>query len=219
MVEVKFCGLTRAADALAAAELGAGYTGVIFAGGPRCLTLDQALHVLPAGVDPKKVGVFGGKPPEEIARAAEILALDVVQLHADPDASAVEALRRLFGGRIWAAVRCAGDKLPDGVDGLFAAADAVLLDARVAGAMGGTGTALPWSALARAVERARGSAGRLVLAGGLTPENVGTAIRQMAPDVVDVSSGVEQSPGVKDHARMRQFVAAAHAGGGEIPNA
>jgi phosphoribosylanthranilate isomerase len=135
----------------------------------------------------------------------------VVQLHDDPTPGYVERLRGHFKGEIWATVRTATEELPGGVEGLtalFAAADAVLLDARVAGALGGTGKTLPWDALAGAVERARGATGRLVLAGGLTPENVAHAAAVLAPDIVDVSSGVERSPGVKDHARMEAFVAA-----------
>jgi phosphoribosylanthranilate isomerase len=208
VVDVKFCGLTRAEDAQAAVALGAAYCGVIFAGGPRQLTVDRALLVLPSGI--KRAAVFGDESPEAIGDSAARLGLDVVQLHADPTPATVEAVRRRFGGMVWAVVRCEGE-LPEGTGALFDVADAVLLDAKVAGAMGGTGTALPWAALARAVERARGG-GRLVLAGGLTPENVGVAIQALSPDVVDVSSGVERAPGVKDQERMRRFVAAAHRG-------
>jgi phosphoribosylanthranilate isomerase len=83
----------------------------------------------------------------------------------------------------------------------------VLLDPRVDGALGGTGATLDWDALADAVAAVRGAV-PLVLAGGLTPENVARAVSTLAPDVVDVSSGVESAPGVKDPARMAAFVAA-----------
>jgi phosphoribosylanthranilate isomerase len=210
VADVKFCGLTRAEDARAAVALGAAYCGVIFAGGPRQLTVDQALAVLPTGTTVKRAAVFGDESPEAIADSAARLRLDVVQLHADPTPATIEAVRRRFGGAIWATVRCVGE-LPAGAGALFEVADAVLLDAKVAGAMGGTGTVLPWGALARTVEAARGGGG-LVLAGGLTPENVGAAIQELNPDVVDVSSGVERAPGIKDQERMRRFVAAAHRG-------
>jgi phosphoribosylanthranilate isomerase len=131
----------------------------------------------------------------------------VVQLHADPTAEAVDAVRRRYGGLVWAVLRTTGAELPERAASLFGAADAVLLDAQVAGALGGTGHTLPWVALRGAVDRARG-AGTLVLAGGLTPSNVAAAIAALAPDVVDVSSGVEQEPGVKDHSRMRAFAEA-----------
>jgi phosphoribosylanthranilate isomerase len=208
---VKFCGLTRRHDADYAARLGADYCGVIFVvGGPRRVTVSHAAEILPPGVT--RVGVFGIRPREEIASIAASLALDVVQLHADPTVADVERVRAYFGGAVWAAIRAAGADLPPRAADLFAAADAVLLEAHVRGALGGTGTALPWAAIAPAVERARGATGRLVLAGGLNPDNVAGAIGILSPDVVDVSSGVERSPGVKDHARMQAFAAAAHLG-------
>ena len=133
--------------------------------------------------------------------------LDVVQLHADPTAEAVAELRRRYDGLVWAVLRTSGTLASDRAAELFAVADAVLLDAQVAGALGGTGHTLDWPALRAAVDRARGG-GTLVLAGGLTPVNVAAAIAALAPDVVDVSSGVERSPGVKDHSRMRAFAQA-----------
>jgi len=97
---------------------------------------------------------------------------------------------------------------------VFRAADAVVLDARVPGRLGGTGVALEWARLRDAVDRLR--EGRvLVLAGGLTPDNVAAAADVLAPDVVDVSSGVERAPGIKDHARMCAFAAAARPRGAE----
>ena len=100
-----------------------------------------------------------------------------------------------------------GGEIPAGLDELFDAAEAVVLDARVAGTLGGSGQPLDWAQLAPGVARVR--RGRaLVLAGGLRPDNVGEAIAALAPDVVDVSSGVECAPGIKDHALMRAFQAA-----------
>jgi len=132
----------------------------------------------------------------------------VIQLHGDPRAADVRAMRKRFGGRVWAVARADGSLLPDWTEELFHEADAVLLDARVKGRMGGTGVALEWGALADAVTALRGRT-PVVLAGGLKPENVAEAVRLLAPDVVDVSSGVESSPGIKDHARMRAFFDAA----------
>jgi phosphoribosylanthranilate isomerase len=207
VTEIKFCGLTRRQDADYAAALGARYCGVIFASGPRLVSPEHAVEILPLTV--ARVGVFGAQPVEEIAGLAAAVALDVIQLHEDPTVDTVEALRPLFGGAIWAAVRTANHALPESAAALFAAADAVLLDAWVAGALGGTGTTLPWDNLAAAIEQARGATGRLVLAGGLTADNVARAVSALSPDVVDVSSGVERAPGIKDHARMAAFAAAA----------
>jgi phosphoribosylanthranilate isomerase len=208
VTRVKYCGLTRAADAAVAGEIGASYVGAIFAGGPRAVQPAAARDVLAAaGAGVRRVGVFADQPPEVVAAVAREAQLDVVQLHADPTADTVDAVRRRYGGLVWAVLRPTGDDLPDRAPALFAVADAVLLDAQVPGALGGTGQTLPWAALRDAVDRARG-AGTLVLAGGLTPTNVGAAIAALAPDVVDVSSGVEHEPGVKDHSRMRAFAEA-----------
>jgi phosphoribosylanthranilate isomerase len=108
-------------------------------------------------------------------------------------------------------VRCEAGRLPAGAAALWSAADGLLLDAHVPGKLGGTGTALPWRAMAAGLRELRAVAGarsRLVLAGGLTPDNVGEAILVLHPDVVDVSSGVERAPGIKDHDRMHAFAEA-----------
>lgn len=212
--DVKFCGLTRPADAAHAVALGAAYTGVIFAGGPRQLDAERARLVLAeVGPGARRVGVFAARPASEIATIARELELHAVQLHGDSSPAAIEAARAETGCEVWAVVRVRGAELPASASAAFVAADAVVLDALVDGASGGTGVSFDWSKGAAAVERAR-SAGRarLVLAGGLRPDNVARAIELLAPDVVDVSSGVESSPGIKDHARMRAFTEAVREG-------
>jgi phosphoribosylanthranilate isomerase len=216
--ELKFCGLTREEDAALAAALGARYLGVIFAGGPRALDPSRAAAVLDAGATasaPGRVGVFARQGASEIASTAAAARLDVVQLHADPNPDDVRAVRARFGGLVWAVIRTASTELPEDAEGLFREADAVVLDARSAGGLGGTGIPLDWAALAPAVARVRGGT-PLVLAGGLTDANLGQAIRALQPDVVDVSSGVERAPGIKDPARMRAFAAAARAGAQDV---
>ncbi len=207
MVDVKFCGMTRAADARDAVEAGAAYVGVVFAGGPRAQTPESAaaiLAVVPAGVG--RVGVFSPGDPSAIARQAETLGLAVVQLHGDPTAADVAALKRVWNGAIWASLRVSESRLPTRAGELFASADGVLLEPRVEGKLGGTGVALAWRAVADAVASVRGAGrSRLVLAGGLRPENVAEAVRTLRPDVVDVSSGIEVRLGIKDPARMRAF--------------
>lgn len=207
MVEVKFCGLTRAADARAAVAAGASYVGVVFAGGPRAQTPESAAGIMaevPKTVG--RVGVFSPGNPSEIARQAESLGLSVVQLHGDPSAGDVEALRTVWPGAVWAALRVSETELPVHAGELFATADGVLLEPRVDGALGGTGVALAWQGVAAAVAAVRaGGRARLVLAGGLRPDNVADAVRTLRPDVVDVSSGIEARLGIKDPGRMRAF--------------
>jgi phosphoribosylanthranilate isomerase len=208
LAKVKFCGMTRPQDAALGAEIGASYIGVVFADGPRHVTPGQARKIFEAaGKTVKHVGVFGTNDPDEIARTAEETYLDIVQLHNDPMISDVKAIRGKFSGEIWAAIRIAGAHIPHEAEALFDSADAIVLDARSEKQLGGTGQALPWNELAVDLARDRGSSA-VVLAGGLKPGNVGSAVRTLAPDVVDVSSGVESAPGIKDPWLMREFYAA-----------
>ena len=201
--------MTRPQDAALAAEIGASYIGVVFADGPRRVTPTQGRGILDAtGVKVKRVGVFGTNVPDEIERACEAARLDVVQLHADPTPADVRAVRKKFSGEIWAAIRIAGAHIRQESEILFSTADAIVLDVRSERGLGGTGQALPWNDLAVDLARDRGSAA-VVLAGGLKPDTVATAVRTLAPDIVDVSSGVETSPGMKDPWLMREFYAAA----------
>ena len=208
LAKVKFCGMMRPQDAALGAEIGATYIGVVFADGPRRVSPKEARSILDAGGDKvKRVGVFGTNSPEEIGRVSEEARLDVVQLHADPTAADITAIRDSFNGEVWAAVRIAATHIPPDAETLFDVADAVVLDARSEKRLGGTGHALPWNALASDLARDRGSSA-VVLAGGLTPANVESAIKTLAPDIVDVSSGIESAPGAKDPWLMRQFFAA-----------
>lgn len=207
-VEVKFCGLTRDIDAAYAASLGAAYVGVIFADSSRRLEPAAAQTVLaPARGRAKAVGVFGPASAEAIADVATGVALDVLQLHGDPSPDLVKRMRSCCDAEVWAVVRIDGSQVPSTLGALREVADGVVLDAKVDGKLGGTGVAFDWEALARAMQHER-AGGRLIVAGGLTPANVARAIDIIAPDVVDVSSGVERAPGIKDHARMRAFTEA-----------
>lgn len=218
MVEVKFCGLTRAEDAARLPALGAAYGGVIFAGGPRLRSSAQAAEVLEplAGTGVRRVGVFGAQSVESILEIADRVALDVLQLtvgEARDTRIALVTLRERFSGEIWPVAHTqpgASRSMVDPMDWYTAGATAVVLDAAVAGKLGGTGVPLDWDAIAPEVARLRG-AGRVVLAGGLRPENVARAVLRTKPDVVDVSSGVERSPGVKDPEQMRAFASAVRA--------
>lgn len=207
LVEIKFCGLTRAEDASAAASFGATYVGAIFAGGPRHLDAGRAADVLSAAGDGvKRVGVFGTVPPAEVARTARAAGLHVVQLHGDPHADYVRRVRDESGSIVWAVVRMSGESLAESLTRRIAEldpeADAIVFDTLVQGELGGTGSSFDWR-LATGERRPRRA--RLVAAGGLGAHNVGEAIRLLDPHVVDVSSGVESAPGIKDHERMRAF--------------
>lgn len=205
LAKVKFCGITRPGDAALAAEVGATYVGVIFAEGPRKVSVERAREILSAaGEAVTHVGVFDTNDADRVVEVADEVGLAVVQLHADPMPSDIEAIRRNFEGDVWAAIRIFGNHIPHEYDELFEIADGVLLDARSERQLGGTGIPLPWNELAVDLARDRGGAA-VVLAGGLNPKNVGNAIRILAPDVVDVSSGIESAPGIKDPWLMREF--------------
>jgi phosphoribosylanthranilate isomerase len=209
--DIKICGLTRSVDAEYADAAGVEYLGVIFAGGPRERTPMQARDTL-AGRRARKVGVFADQPEDVIATMVEIVGLDVVQLHGGVEPGRVERVRAATGKEVWAVVRTADGLLPERVEELCEAADALLIDAHVPGQLGGSGVQVPWDRLGESLD-ALDYHPRIVLAGGLTPDNVAEAIDLVAPNVVDVSSGVESSAGIKDHARLRAFVASVRSAG------
>lgn len=210
---VKICGLVRPLDAAAATGAGARYVGTILAGGPRLVTPEAARTVFDQAGTATRVVVVGHEPVDDIVRNAMAAGADIVQLHGDPSPRMVQDLRERWPGGIWAVLRVpSGAFDSERAAGLFAVADGVVLDAFVPGAMGGTGVAIDWKALQqplRSIRETGEATALLVLAGGLTPDNVRTGIALLAPDVVDVSSGVESAPGIKDHARVQRFIAAA----------
>ena len=210
--EVKICGLTRSVDAEYADAGGAAYLGVIFAGGPRERTPMHARDTL-AGRRARRVGVFSSQPVDAIATLVEMVGLQVVQLHAEPSPERVQQIRAATGAEVWAVIRTADGTLPDGVEALCNEADALVIDSLTPRGLGGSGVTVPWLQLGESLD-ALDYHPRIVLAGGLTPENVAEAIDYVAPSVVDVSSGVESSPGIKDHARIRAFIAAVRSAGG-----
>ena len=207
---IKCCGLTRPDDVACATALGAAFVGGIRAGGPRHLEVD-AWRALFARVTPptQRVAVLGHLSPAAVVEEAGRLGADVVQWHGDPDAAACEHVRA-HGVRLWPVLRVAGDRLPREAWELAVHAEALVLDAKVTGQLGGTGVALSWAALAADVGawREANPGVQLVLAGGLRPDNVAEAIRLLEPEIVDVSSGVEAAPGIKDPERMQAFVTA-----------
>jgi phosphoribosylanthranilate isomerase len=206
---VKVCGITSPADARLAAEAGADALGFVFwPGSPRRVTAVRAAEIvreLPETV--LRVGVFVDAPREETARVADSVGLDLLQLHGDEPPEALRGLSR----PALKAVRVGGGFAQDDALRYVPGAAGILLDTRLPGERprGGTGSAFEWSLV-------KGLAGRvpfLVLAGGLAPSNVAEAVRAVRPHGVDVSSGVEASPGRKDPEKVRAFVEAARTTG------
>jgi indole-3-glycerol phosphate synthase/phosphoribosylanthranilate isomerase len=190
--EVKVCGVTRAEDLGPCRAAGVDWIGLNLSPlSPRRLSVERAVELAERARFAKGVvAVFAGNEPEEVRAAVEALKPDVVQLAGGMAAPGGDA-------RVWRTVRVGGGA-PEALDGV---ADALLYDTAVPGAAGGTGRAFDWSLL-DGVPRTR----PLVLAGGLTPANVAEAVRRVRPEVVDVASGVERAPGVKDAAKVTKFV-------------
>jgi len=206
MVRVKICGITTLDDALVAAAAGADALGFNFwPQSSRYLEPQRAADIithLPPLVTP--VGVFVNARPEEVERAARRAGLAAVQLHGDEGPEDVKALAA-DGLTVLKAVRV-GPRFRPQVLRRYNGARAFLLDAEVKGARGGTGKTFDWKQ-ARAARRY----GRIILAGGLNPDNVAEAIAAAQPYGVDVCTGVENKPGVKDHERVREFIRRAKA--------
>lgn len=195
---LKVCGLTRPEDAAAAWAAGATWGGLIHAPeSKRCVTPDQAAAVRAAAPDLRWVGVFVNAEPEMVAAKATALELSAVQLHGEESKEYVDALRpRLPDGcEVWKAVRIQGVIPSRSATG----ADRLLLDTYSDTARGGTGERFDWSLVAR-----HDDPQRLILAGGLTPENAAEA-DALSVWALDVNSGVESAPGRKDAAQVRAF--------------
>ncbi len=215
---VKICGNTSIEDARLAVDAGADAVGFVFAPSPRRVTAQQVAAIAPKLPEIEKIGVFVDALFDEIATTVATCGLTGVQLHSDAGADVPKRLRARFGPKLRvlrvvhfgasAAEQAAAISGDTNVD-------AVLVDSRTATAIGGTGITFDWHEAAQTIF---GSANelRLVAAGGLRPENVAEAIATLRPWGVDVASGVEASPGKKDAAKVRAFVANARAARPEI---
>lgn len=204
-VRIKICGLTRPDDAVAAAAAGASYLGVVFAGGPRRVEADTAAAVRGAAPQLPVFGVYGRQPVAEILDTARVAGLSGAQLHGTYTRADAARLRDA-GLVVWRVVRIAAPEDLDTLAGAAADADAVLIEPHVAAVGGGAGVALDLAVAREA--RARLAGTTMVLAGGLLPETVGDAVALVRPEVVDVSSGVEHLPGIKDPEKIARFVEA-----------
>jgi len=212
--EVKICGITREEDVEACLEQGVDWIGLVFAAGsPRCLTPEKGkvLRMKAKGKAPARredgdaeraaagrvkgvVAVFAENDDEEIRRVVELVRPDVIQMPSPPS----YLLRNLKRPSVWHTVRIGSDDLSSTEK---AEGDALHFDTSVNGMRGGTGKTFDWSLLSL-IDRSR----PVILAGGLNPENVANAVRSVKPEVVDVASGVEVAPGIKDAAKIAAFV-------------
>ncbi|MCI0640343.1 MAG: phosphoribosylanthranilate isomerase [Gemmataceae bacterium] len=207
-VRVKICGVTNEKDARAAVACGADALGLNFyPKSPRYVapkTADRIARSLPPFVEP--VALFVNASWEDMTTTVAALpGIRTIQYHGDHLGEPPQSTWRY----IWAfSIKGQEDlrTIQQHLDGLHAQPAAILVDAHVPGLYGGTGQTAPWELLAGFSPGVP-----LILAGGLTPENVAEAIRIVRPYAVDVASGVEQSPGVKDAEKMRRFVEAVHA--------
>ena len=195
---IKICGITNVEDALKACELGADAIGFIFAESPRQVSLEEAADIadqLPPFV--KTVGVFTSENPR-VAAVADWVPLDLIQLHGDQTEQFAEWLGQ---DRVLRGVRIKDEKSLDWLK-KWERGTGYVLDTWAKSKKGGTGDTFDWNLALRAKEFGK----PIVLAGGLTPENVAEAIRIVRPYAVDVSSGVEAFRGKKDHAKMKEFI-------------
>lgn len=198
MTRVKVCGLACARDVRLAAEFGVWACGFVLSASPRQIAPEQARRLTRAAGGALTVAVVTTEPAEAIAEMLSESGCRAVQLAAGADGAGVGEVRAAAKARGLRPLVIAAADTPDADD-----ADLLLLDSRRPGAYGGTGERADWAAAARlAVDRP------LVLAGGLTPESVGEAIATVHPFALDVSSGVEVSPGRKHAALLRAFVTA-----------
>jgi phosphoribosylanthranilate isomerase len=212
VTRVKVCGLTRAEDVRLAAELGAWALGFVLTASPRHVDPRRVPALIAAAGDALTVGVFTTESPREIVAALGRSDLCAAQLSGGADGPSVAEVREAAATLRRRPLVIAAADAPDA-----AAADFVLLDARLPGAYGGTGRRLDWERLAADPATPRED---LVLAGGLNPVNVAGAIAVLRPAAVDVSSGVEWVPGIKDATKLRDFfVAVEHADKERAPGA
>jgi len=200
MVRVKICGIKRPEDAQAAVDAGADAIGLNFWRPGRRYIPPETARVIAAALPPfvARVGVFADEEADTIRRIVDLCRLDALQLHGAESPEFCEQ----FDRPVLKGIKVRG---PESVQGLgrYRVA-AFVLDTHLPGEMGGTGQAFDWALAVRAK-----AAGPVILSGGLTPENVGEAIRAVVPYAVDVASGVETG-GEKDPAKIRAFIARVH---------
>ena len=215
MTWVKICATTNPLDAQASVAAGADALGFILTPSTRRIDTNAAAEIvvaLPAEIE--KIGVFVNETPERLAEIASQVGLTGVQLHGDEPAGQLAVYRRKLGGRKLIKTLQVGELLANGGGGQLQAyleahesIDGILLDAGRPDQRGGTGVPFDWEAALPIAQRIKAVL-PVIIAGGLSPENVAEAVRLFEPYGVDVVSGVEREVGKKDNAKLRSFVAA-----------
>lgn len=206
MTQVKICGITTEEALDAAVTAGAGFIGFVFyPGSPRCVSPEQA-RVLSNRTPSTlvNVGLFVDPKPADIERALAAADLDMIQLHGSETPRDVQNIRGRFGLQVMKAIRIAAKEDLEAVSSYEKVSDWLLFDTKTGEAPGGTGKNFDWSLL-RDLRLSK----PWMLAGGLNAANVANALSLLRPDAVDVSSGVEEAPGVKSRDKILQFVQAA----------
>jgi len=205
MTAVKICGLSTPETLNAAIEAGARYIGFVFyEASPRNVSFDTAWNLartVPTGV--RSVGLFVDPSDEELERIATGIQLDMIQLHGNETPERVAEIKERYAMQVMKAIRVREEKDLKTVTQYEAVADWLLFDSKPEKATlpGGTGHTFDWNLL-----KGKTFSKPWMLGGGLTPENVGDAIAQLSPTAVDVSSGVESTPGQKDTAKIKTFI-------------
>jgi phosphoribosylanthranilate isomerase len=206
---VKICGITRVDDALLACELGVDAIGLVMTpDSPRCVPLERALAIrdaLPSFVS--AVVLSHDLSSGHLSRIIEAVRPDLIQFHGSEDAPFCEQ----FGVRYIKAIGMAGEVDVSAMAAAHPDARGFVLDGHAPGAQGGQGKVFDWSRVPRALHRP------IILAGGLTAENVARAIVAVRPWAVDVASGVESAPGIKHEGKLRAFFASVRAADAELP--
>jgi len=202
---VKICGITNAEDARSAIKYGADAIGLVFyASSPRCVTITQAQQIV-AAIPPfvSVVGLFVNATTAEIEAVLSQVHIDILQFHGDENAAECERIKLPY----LKAIRVKNDTNLLQYEVEFSSAKALLLDTYSEAAFGGTGHVFDWKLIPENLKMP------IILAGGLTAENVADAIKQVQPYAVDVSGGVEVSKGIKDVSKIADFMQAVNVSG------
>jgi phosphoribosylanthranilate isomerase len=196
MTKIKICGITNLADAQAVVDLGADMLGFVFAPSPRQVTIAQAKKIITELKEEiKLVGVFANQPRTEVAKIAEQVPLDYLQLHGEESPEYCSSFDLPVIKAFSIKDKRSLKKLK------LYQVDKYLLDTYDPNQLGGTGKIFNWDLAVLAKQQ-----GDIILAGGLNSENINQALKKVNPDGVDLSSGVEVKPGVKDQEKMKNFI-------------